>query len=68
MHIYHPTVVENFLGDEFFGTDRSAPMKERLRTSFKEVHKLSAHAKAAVGNAGGPFGNKVAKRHKTKGH
>ena len=42
-------------------------MKDRLRTSVKEVQKLSAQAKAAVGNAGGPFGGKAAKRHKAKG-
>ena len=66
-HIYNPTAVENFLGDEFFGADRSTPMKERMRTSVKEVQKLSAQAKAAVGNAGSPFGGKTAKRHKAKG-
>ncbi len=66
-HIYNPTVVENFLGDEFFGADRSAPMKERMRTSLKEVQKLSAQAKAAVGNAGGPFGGRTPKRPKVKG-
>ena len=66
-HIYNPAVVENFLGDEFFGADRSAPMKERMRTSVKEVLKLSAQAKAAVGNAGGPFGGRSPKRPKAKG-
>ena len=66
-HIYNPTVVENFLGDEFFGADRSTPMKERMRTSVKEVQKLSAHANAAMENAGGPFCGKTAKRHKAKG-
>ena len=66
-HIYHPTVVENFLGDEFFGADRSAPMKVHMRTSIKEVHKLSAQAKAAVGTAGGPFGVRTLKRPKPKG-
>jgi hypothetical protein len=66
-HVYNPAVVENFLGDEFFGADRSTPFKERMRTSVKEVQKLSSQAKAAVGNAGGPFGGKTAKRHKGKG-
>ena len=66
-HIYNLSVVEIFLGDEFFGADMSTPMKERVRTSVNEVQKLSAHAKAAIGNAGGPFGGKAAKRHKAKG-
>ncbi len=66
-HICNPSVVEIFLGDEFFGADRSAPMKKRMRTSVKEVQKLSAQAKATVGNAGGPFGGKAAKHHKAKG-
>ena len=42
-------------------------MKERMRTSMKEVQKIFAQAKAAAGNVGGPFGGKVAKRHKAKG-
>ncbi len=33
MHHYNPAVVENFLGDELFGADRSTPKKERMRTS-----------------------------------
>ncbi len=61
-HIYNPADVENFLGDEFFGADRSEPMKERMRTSVKEVQKLSTQAKAAAGNAGGPFGGRTPKR------
>jgi hypothetical protein len=36
-HHYNPVVVENFLEDEFFGADRVAPMKERMRTSVREV-------------------------------
>ncbi len=66
-HIYNAAIVENFLGDEFFGVDRPAPMKERMRTSVKEVQKLTAQAKAAVGNAGGPFGGRPLKRPKAKG-
>ena len=42
-------------------------MKERMRTSVKEVQKLSSQAKAAVGTEGVPFGVKAAKRHKAKG-
>ena len=58
-HHYNPAVVENFLGDEFLGTDRSAPMKQRMRTSTKEVHKLSVQANATVGNAGSPSAGKL---------
>ena len=61
-HVYNPAVVDNFLGDEFFGADRTAPMKERMRASVKEVQKLSAQAKAAVGQAGGPFGGRAPKQ------
>ncbi len=59
--------MEIFLGDEIFGADRSAPMKERTRISFKKVHKVSAQAKVAVGTAGGPFGGRTPKRPKSKG-
>ncbi len=34
-HQYNPAVVDNFLGDEFFGADWGATMKERMRTSVK---------------------------------
>jgi hypothetical protein len=54
--------MDNFLGDEFFGADRAVSMKERMRTSVKEVQKLSQQAKVAVGQAGGTFGGKTAKR------
>ncbi len=50
---------ENFIGDDFFGADRKLPLKERMRASIKEVEKLSAQAKVAVGKAGGPFPKKV---------
>jgi hypothetical protein len=66
-HIYNPAVVENFLGDEVFGADRLAPMKERMQTSVKKVQKPSTQAKVAVGNAGGPFGGRTAKRFKANG-
>jgi hypothetical protein len=72
-HHYNPAVVKNFLGDEFFGAGRLTLMKERMRTSAKDVQKLFAQAKAAAGNArgggggGGAFGGKAAKRHKAKG-
>ena len=36
-HQYNPAVVENFLGDEFFGAYRATQMKYRMRTSMKEV-------------------------------
>ncbi len=38
-----------------------------MRTSVKEVQKLSAQAKAAMGNAGGPFGGRTLMRPKAKG-
>ncbi len=69
-HVYNLAVVDNFLGDEFFGADRTAPMKERMRASVKEVQKLSARAKAAVGQAGCPFGGRAPrqpKRQKAQG-
>ena len=47
-------VAENFDGDEFFGVDRKLDIKPRRRASVKEVQKLSADAKKAVGSAGGP--------------
>ncbi len=50
---------ENFVGDDFFGADRKLPLKERMRASVKEVQKLSAQAKADVGNDGGPFSMKA---------
>ena len=40
------------------GSERKLPLKERMATSVKEVQKLSAQAKAAVGLAGGPFSGK----------
>ena len=46
-------VAENFVGDEVFGLDRKLDMKARRRPSVKEVHKLSADAKNAVGYTGG---------------
>ena len=58
-HKYNKAVEENFVGDDFFGADRKLPLKERMRASVKEVQKLSAQAKAAVGNAGGPFTKKT---------
>ena len=64
-HKYNQAVVDNFVGDEYVGSERKTTFKERMKTSVKEVQKLSAQAKAAVGNAGGPFptakGNKKRK-------
>ncbi len=53
-HKCNDAVAENFVGDEFFGADRKLDMKARMRASVKEVQKLSADAKKAVGAAGGP--------------
>ncbi len=55
-------VAENFVGDEFFGADRKLDMKTRRRASVKEVQKLSADAKKAVGSAGGPTYGDAGKR------
>jgi hypothetical protein len=38
------------VGDEFFGADRKLDMKARMRAYVKEVQKLSADAKKAVGS------------------
>jgi len=51
-------VVDNFVGDEYVGSERKLPLKERMSTSVKEVQKLSTHAKATVGVAGGHFSGK----------
>jgi hypothetical protein len=37
MHQYNPAVVNDFIGDEFFGADKTATMKDRMRTSLKKV-------------------------------
>ncbi len=57
-HNYNQAVVDNFVGDEYLGSERKLPLKERMATSVKEAQKLSAQAKAAVGVAGGPFSGK----------
>jgi hypothetical protein len=65
-HKYNKAVEENFVGDDFFGADRKLPLKERMRASVKEVQKLSAQAKAAVGVAGGPFSKKAPSRNQPR--
>ena len=40
-HKYDKVVVDNFVGDEFVGAERKLPLKDRMATSVKEVHKLS---------------------------
>ncbi len=55
---YNQAVVDIFLGHEFVGVERKQPLKERMATSVKEVHKLTAQVLKAVGNAGGPFAKK----------
>ena len=55
---YNQVVVDNFLGDEFVGAERKQPLKKRMTTSVKEVHKLTAQALKAVGNARGPLAKK----------
>ncbi len=63
-HKYNHAVVDAFVGDEYFGADRSVALKERMSTAVKTVQKLSAAAKSAVGITGGPFGGKAAKKHR----
>jgi hypothetical protein len=53
---------ENFAWDEFFGAERKLDLKDRMRASVKEVQKLSADAKKAVGSAGGPSYGAATKR------
>ncbi len=53
-HKYNSAVADNFAGDEFFGADRKLDMKARMKAFVKEVQKLSADAKKAVGATGGP--------------
>ena len=57
-HKYNQTVVDNFVGDEYVGSEGKRPLKERMATSVKEVQKLSPQTKAAVGVAGGTFSGK----------
>ena len=57
-HKFNQIVVHNFVGDEYVGSERKLPLKEKITTSLKKVRKLSAQAKAAVGVAGGPFNRK----------
>jgi hypothetical protein len=39
-HKYNQAVVDNFVGDEYVGSERKLPLKERIATSVKEVQKL----------------------------
>ncbi len=68
MHKLNSAVEENFAGDEFFGADRKRDMKARMRASVKEVQKLSADAKKAVGVAGGPSYGASRKRNRRRGN
>ena len=63
-HMYNQAIVDNFIGDEYVVAERKQPLMKRMATSVKEVQRLSAHAKAATGNAGGPF---VVKSERAKG-
>ena len=62
------TVAENFAWDEFFGAERKLDLKDRIRASVKEVQKLSADAKKAVGLSGGPSYGVTGKRNKKRGN
>jgi hypothetical protein len=60
LHIW--VVADNFAGDESFGADRKLDMKVKMKAYVKEVQKLSADAKKAVGATGGPSFGAGAKR------
>ena len=53
---------ENFARDEFFVAERKLDLKDKMRASVKEVQKLPANAKKAVGSAGRPSYGVAAKR------
>jgi hypothetical protein len=59
---YNQSVVDAFVGDEYFGADKSVVLQERMGTTVKTVQKMSAAAKSAVGITGGPFSGKGNKR------
>jgi hypothetical protein len=50
--VYNNTVAETFLGDDFFGADRSVPVEDIVDKAVKRVQKLLAATKAAVGLTG----------------
>jgi hypothetical protein len=41
-HKYNHDVVDNSVCNEFIGAERKLHLKDRMKTSVKEVHKLSA--------------------------
>ena len=61
-HKYNQSLVDAFVGDEYFGADRSVVLQERMGTTAKTVQELSAVAKSVVGITGGPFSGKSNKR------
>jgi len=61
-HKYNQSVVDAFVGDEYFGANSFVVLKERMSTTVKTVQKLSAAAKSAVGSTQGPFSGKGNKR------
>jgi hypothetical protein len=62
MHKYNQAVVDAFVGDEYFGADKSVGLKERMNTAVKTVRKSSVAAKSAVENVGDPFSGKGHKK------
>jgi hypothetical protein len=62
-HKYNHGVVDAFVGDEYFGADRSVVLKKRMGAAIKTIQKLSVAAKAGVGISGGSyFSGKGSKR------
>jgi hypothetical protein len=55
-------IAEIFAWGEFFGAEQKKYLKGRMRASVKEVQKLSAKAKKAVGSVGGPSYGAAGKR------
>ena len=50
-HVYNGVVAETYLGDALFGADKRIPVEERVDNAIKRVQKLTAEAKAIVGQA-----------------
>ena len=39
-HKYNQAAMDNFVGDEYVGSERKLPLKEKISSSVKEVQKL----------------------------
>jgi len=61
-HKYNQSVVEAFMGDEYFGANRSVVLRERTGRTVKTMQKVFAGAKAAVGITDGLFSEKAPRK------